>query len=128
MQCARQVAKGGEAVKKATKEGVAQVASRLCGARIQTYLLEKVRVTDQQEGERNFHILGILCSAFGPRQKRRRAKRRGSHVDAPVDALGAEGILERAAGRQYSSNFCYLRSDSDAERDSGSDSDLKNAF
>jgi myosin heavy subunit len=36
---------------------------RLCGARIQTYLLEKVRVCDQQEGERNYHLFYEACAA-----------------------------------------------------------------
>lgn len=49
--------------KDAANLGVAGENCRLCGARIQTYLLEKVRVCDQQEGERNYHLFYEACAA-----------------------------------------------------------------
>lgn len=49
--------------KDAASLGVAGENCRLCGARIQTYLLEKVRVCDQQEGERNYHLFYEACAA-----------------------------------------------------------------
>lgn len=49
--------------KAAVETGQPGDSKRLCGARIRTYLLEKVRVADQQEGERNYHVFYEACAA-----------------------------------------------------------------
>lgn len=41
----------------------------LVGAKIQTYLLEKVRVIHQNAGERNYHIFYQLCSGASDEQR-----------------------------------------------------------
>ena len=37
--------------------------NRMCGAKMETYLLETIRVSAYQEGERNYHIFYQVCAA-----------------------------------------------------------------
>eukprot|EP00928_Gymnodinium_smaydae_P001541 TRINITY_DN1055_c0_g2_i1.p1 TRINITY_DN1055_c0_g2~~TRINITY_DN1055_c0_g2_i1.p1 ORF type:complete len:1702 (-),score=425.04 TRINITY_DN1055_c0_g2_i1:219-5324(-) len=57
-------APGKESQATVMQTGISGARMRLCGARIQTYLLEKVRVCDQQEGERNYHVFYEACAAL----------------------------------------------------------------
>ena len=38
--------------------------SRMCGAKMETYLLESIRVTALQDLERNYHIFYQICAAL----------------------------------------------------------------
>ena len=37
--------------------------NRMCGAKMETYLLETIRVSAYQEGERSYHIFYQVCAA-----------------------------------------------------------------
>lgn len=42
------------------------VAGKICGAKIQTFLLEKSRVVQRANGERSYHVLYQLCAGASP--------------------------------------------------------------
>jgi myosin heavy subunit len=78
-------------------------SKRLCGARIQTYLLEKVRVSDQQEGERNYHYFYEACAAF----KKAGGKDYSFPQTLPKEKVKAEAVYD-LDGFGDCSEFAYL--------------------
>mmetsp|Transcript_124923 Transcript_124923/g.266607 ORF Transcript_124923/g.266607 Transcript_124923/m.266607 type:complete len:1729 (-) Transcript_124923:634-5820(-) len=85
--------------------GASGGSSRLCGARIRTYLLEKVRVCDHQEGERNYHIFYEACAAAASLSE-------GSSVYEFPQLLKKDKVESEMAinleGFQDLGNFAYL--------------------
>eukprot|EP00397_Hematodinium_sp_SG-2012_P000681 GEMP01000682.1.p1 GENE.GEMP01000682.1~~GEMP01000682.1.p1 ORF type:complete len:1744 (+),score=360.23 GEMP01000682.1:121-5352(+) len=69
------------------------------GAHIQTYLLEKVRITDQAEGERNYHVLYYICAA---------AARQGEEYNFPSVIESDMKLTLRLRGLGPYSDYAYL--------------------
>eukprot|EP00929_Paragymnodinium_shiwhaense_P105640 TRINITY_DN7068_c0_g2_i3.p1 TRINITY_DN7068_c0_g2~~TRINITY_DN7068_c0_g2_i3.p1 ORF type:complete len:1669 (+),score=441.76 TRINITY_DN7068_c0_g2_i3:89-5095(+) len=73
-------------------------AGELVSSKVETYLLEKVRVVDQQEGERNYHIFYQACAASA-------SDRRTGDV---LKSLSLKGLQSHSAFRYLTKSSCSV--------------------
>ncbi|GLE02369.1 hypothetical protein PINS_up011207 [Pythium insidiosum] len=92
---------------------------RLTGASIQTYLLEKVRLVSQSNGERNYHVFYEMSVGASPTQRKR------WYLDPPANAVmatGDSGDLPESTRqflhyRYLNQSQCYRRRDGVDDRE-----------
>ena len=90
--------------------------SPLVGASVRTFLLEKVRVVRQAEGERNFHVFYLLGKG-GTREQLE--EWRLEKVDPAASKLGGAGGAGGAGGEASWRASAYLRQSGCFERRDG---------
>ena len=82
---------------------------RLLGASVKTYLLEKIRLIRQAEGERNYHIFYELLNGMKPRDPERQELGLQGYGIHDFRITAASGTFDRRDGVKDSSTFSDLR-------------------
>mmetsp|Transcript_11817 Transcript_11817/g.17718 ORF Transcript_11817/g.17718 Transcript_11817/m.17718 type:complete len:1156 (+) Transcript_11817:170-3637(+) len=82
---------------------------RLLGARVKTYLLEKIRLIRQAEGERNYHIFYELLNGMRPRDAERKVLGLQGYGIHDFRITASSGTFDRRDGVKDSSTYSDLR-------------------
>ena len=84
-------------------------SGRLTGASIKTYLLEKVRLIRQAEGERNYHIFYEVLGGISSFGKERKALRLNGCSAKDFRITSSSGTSDRRDGVQDTETYSELR-------------------
>ena len=82
---------------------------RLIGASVKTYLLEKVRLIRQAEGERNYHIFYELLSGLSSFGRERKDLRLNASSIKDFRITSSSGTYDRRDGVQDTNTYADLR-------------------